>query len=572
MLNKDIKTWFFSILSISSSILAVLVLLLTIYLFGDIAEKHDKSVKNKFENSIVTSIKLYDQLIREKTQLSINGKIKNRFSEVNAYISKGGISKNRELADFCRKNQINISFFDLETGSLIPLASDKNPRNVKVSNWNGYTSLIKQLNNNSEIASRIAWSSKKHIHRIFHMKISDNKEHLISIEDKDISFSVIDEFIKKIMVNSELSDKITNIKLFDSDGYPIHFEAAKVDPDGEIVKLLQTGKIETIAKIKHDSIEHLIPIDQGESEYYRNIRAVKITYSNFNLLTELQNHKLIVITIILIYFFLCGLLARFLSEILVSPIKKLEQEVEISEKTESRINYETFHLTEVRSLSLSFVKLVEKLKSQKKDIENLAKENIRIQEQERKRIAMDLHDSVGQTLSAINIRLSMISTDKNDEITKCRNLVRTASKEISFIYKNLFPNFLFEKGLETSLKECLEWFISEDLKKNIHFDIDHQFTDPQKIGIFRILQEACHNITKHSNATVCNFSLTNQGVNFLHLKIENNGIKKDGLNTEDLGYGLKNMKLRCEQIHGRMQQSLKDEWFTLDFYFPKTIT
>ncbi|MFK7827791.1 MAG: sensor histidine kinase [Oligoflexales bacterium] len=169
-----------------------------------------------------------------------------------------------------------------------------------------------------------------------------------------------------------------------------------------------------------------------------------------------------------------------------------------------------------------------------------------------------------------NIRLSMIPAKDDEEVKVCRKLVRTASKEISFIYKNLYPNFLFEKGLETSLKECLEWFISKDLKKNIYFDVEHEFQDAQKIGIFRILQEACHNISKHSEATECNFSLRDVGINTLHLKIENNGLKKGRMKNNLLGYGLKNMKLRCGQIHGRMQQSYKDQWFSLDFYFPKS--
>ncbi|MFK7822864.1 MAG: histidine kinase [Oligoflexales bacterium] len=274
-----------------------------------------------------------------------------------------------------------------------------------MNDWNGYTSLIKQLQNSDKVASRIAWSSKFHTHRIFHMKISDQKNYLISVEDKETSFSVIDEFIKELMVENLQSENISNIKLFDSDGYPIHFEAAKVSPDQEIVQLLQKNKPVLEEKSAHGIIEHLIPIDQESSEYYRNIRAIKITYDKFDLLIGLKDHKIVVITVIAIYLLLCGILAKFLSGVLVRPIKTLQREVEKCEENESRINYEIFHLNEVKSLAKSFVNLVEKLKTQKKDIENLAKENIRIQEQERQRIAMDLHDSVGQTLSAINITL-----------------------------------------------------------------------------------------------------------------------------------------------------------------------
>ncbi|MFK7822865.1 MAG: hypothetical protein AB8G05_01810 [Oligoflexales bacterium] len=129
--SRNIKTWFFSLLSISSSILAIFILLLSIYFFVEIAEKHDGLVRKKFEDSIVMSIKLYDQLIKEKTNSSINGQLNNSFEKINELLRFSGVTDNSKLLKYAKNNSLKVTFFDLKTGAMIPLSSKKNLKKLE---------------------------------------------------------------------------------------------------------------------------------------------------------------------------------------------------------------------------------------------------------------------------------------------------------------------------------------------------------------------------------------------------------------------------------------------------------
>jgi signal transduction histidine kinase len=129
---------------------------------------------------------------------------------------------------------------------------------------------------------------------------------------------------------------------------------------------------------------------------------------------------------------------------------------------------------------------------------------IAILENERKRMAYDLHDSLGPMLSSIKLNINSIETNTDDDkviIQKASNHIDDAIKNMRSISYNLLPVTLERKGLFEALREFIEYSSSRS-KLPIQLFIKHQVEIPKEkeIHIFRILQEIIHNSIKHAQA------------------------------------------------------------------------
>lgn len=131
------------------------------------------------------------------------------------------------------------------------------------------------------------------------------------------------------------------------------------------------------------------------------------------------------------------------------------------------------------------------------------------QESERKRIARELHDDTGQTLTAIGLGLRGVSSLVPEDSDKAKNNLRqledmtsTALNEIQRIISNLRPAHLDDLGLAAAIR----WFLNDVRNHtdiNIHFNIageENSVDDAIKITVYRVVQEATTNVLKHANA------------------------------------------------------------------------
>ena len=167
------------------------------------------------------------------------------------------------------------------------------------------------------------------------------------------------------------------------------------------------------------------------------------------------------------------------------------------------------------------------------------------EEQERQRIAQDLHDSIGGMLA--NIRMSITSLDKEKIAILSGKIDKTIS-EMRRISRNLMPETLKNLGLEIALKELCETmthkklfiqFESYNLSKNIPFNT--------QLALYRITQESISNVIKYAQASSIIVQIS-QDSNKLNLTIEDDGI---GFNTSEITYGLglKNIENRAKLIN-----------------------
>ena len=178
---------------------------------------------------------------------------------------------------------------------------------------------------------------------------------------------------------------------------------------------------------------------------------------------------------------------------------------------------------------------------------------IMMQEQERKRIANDLHDSLGPMLSTVKLFMNSISVNNEtdrESLGKASGYIDEAIHNLREISYNLLPSSLDRNSLEMVVNEYISR-MGDRLPVRINFTVTKDTVIPKKteIHLFRIIQEIIHNTIKHSGASVLQISITSQP-DGLYLVSEDNGRGFDAERTRAVseGLGLKSIENRCQML------------------------
>lgn len=180
------------------------------------------------------------------------------------------------------------------------------------------------------------------------------------------------------------------------------------------------------------------------------------------------------------------------------------------------------------------------------------------EENERQRIAKDLHDGVGQIMSAAKMNLSSFENDlqfKDEEqklsFERIISLVDEGCKEVRSVSHQMMPNVLLKSGLGKAVAEFLDKIDQKVLKVNLHTEgLNEHIEATTEIVLYRVLQETVNNVIKHSGASELDISLI-KDADGISATIEDNGRGFDSKNlSEKAGIGLKNMKARVEYLKG----------------------
>lgn len=176
------------------------------------------------------------------------------------------------------------------------------------------------------------------------------------------------------------------------------------------------------------------------------------------------------------------------------------------------------------------------------------------QEQERSRIAKDLHDGLGQTLNAIKINLKLLG-QKDEKIETLSLLIDEAIQESVRISENLLPAKLKDFDLATCLKSLCNGIdrtspvpVSFESLGNVGY-----IEQPQKINFYRIAQEAINNAIKHAQASSISVQLSEEE-DKVQLMIEDDGkgFEKNVSYDQSQHHGLVNMRERAEIMGGKL--------------------
>uniref|UniRef100_UPI00404B49CA tetratricopeptide repeat protein n=1 Tax=Flavobacterium sp. TaxID=239 RepID=UPI00404B49CA len=195
---------------------------------------------------------------------------------------------------------------------------------------------------------------------------------------------------------------------------------------------------------------------------------------------------------------------------------------------------------------------------QTKQRELLTQAVIEAEETERKRIASDLHDGVGQLFSAVKMNLggllNRVEIKKDEDrflAEKTMALVDESCKEVRVISHKMMPNFLLKSGIASDIKSFIEKIDEQTLKISFEsFGFKEQLEFNEEIILYRVIQELINNVIKHAKANELEiFLLKNKQE--IQVKITDNGIGFDYEKAiEKGGLGLKNVLVRIEYLKG----------------------
>lgn len=191
---------------------------------------------------------------------------------------------------------------------------------------------------------------------------------------------------------------------------------------------------------------------------------------------------------------------------------------------------------------------------------------------ERKRLARELHDTIGHALAgmAVGVDACITMIDKNPQLAKAQlkiisKAIRKGMKDVRNSLNKMRPDFLQQYRLKEAIEKMKEE-ISDvtDLKINLNYQIDETgFDNKIEDILFRVIQESITNSIRHGLATVVDIDIYKEN-NLLCLKIKDNG---KGCKAINYGFGLKQMVERVSQIRGDIN-FYSENGFTTEIKIP----
>jgi two-component system, NarL family, sensor kinase len=189
--------------------------------------------------------------------------------------------------------------------------------------------------------------------------------------------------------------------------------------------------------------------------------------------------------------------------------------------------------------------------------------SIRLQEEERQRIAADLHDDAGPLLATARLYLNenLVNLDKTTQLQSIYNAKQIIDDTIQLIRNishSLMPPTLKNFGLESAVNDLFQKISgsgSMNASSRFH-DYRERLQAENELIIFRVIQELVNNILKHSNASFIHLTQNTSGNKFfIRLHHDGRGITQNDfnkLNKSNVGLGLKNIQSRLKVLHGQI--------------------
>lgn len=184
-----------------------------------------------------------------------------------------------------------------------------------------------------------------------------------------------------------------------------------------------------------------------------------------------------------------------------------------------------------------------------------------VQEEERTRIARDLHDDINQSLAAISIRMSSLRHQLPERerpiVTELQDQLLAVSNDIRSISHELHPSILRFTGLASALDAfCNKRNARGSLRLCCSIDCAPRLGEDSELSVFRIVQEALNNVDRHARASVADVRITVHGSDVV-LRVDDDGVgmPSSGSAARAPGLGLISMEERARLLGGSLQVS-----------------
>lgn len=208
----------------------------------------------------------------------------------------------------------------------------------------------------------------------------------------------------------------------------------------------------------------------------------------------------------------------------------------------------------------------EKLSQSEKSLRQLSLHLLRSQDEERRSIGREIHDSLGQYLSVLKLRLESMTVpqDTAGEIDSCVDLLESCVKEVRTVSYLLYPPMLDEMGLRSAVSWYLDGF-SKRSGIETSFQVSEDFGRigrDAELVLFRVLQESLTNVQRHSGSSTAAIRICRSGDSVV-LEVEDQGkglpvalLEQGGQDwMGSIGVGLRGMSERLRQLGGSLDVS-----------------
>ncbi len=270
-------------------------------------------------------------------------------------------------------------------------------------------------------------------------------------------------------------------------------------------------------------------------------------------ISEVWNDTSNLMALALVFFLLVNGIVYWAVSFALKPIEQIRWALLNLEQGNFDTRLPHLDLPELEKIASKFNDMAERLQQTQKNNRQLTKQLINLQEQERKSLARNLHDDLSQSLTVIQIETTAIQGARSlaatnegaSSILKTLSEIRNAMRNI---LRNLRPGSIDELGLQQALMDLIMTWQDHNSSIELRYQLDASLgseTEIIAIAIYRLVQEALTNVTRHSSATQAYLSLNVQDP-WLEVSVSDNGIGFDVGETSS-GFGLIGMQ---ERIHG----------------------
>jgi two-component system, NarL family, sensor histidine kinase UhpB len=288
-----------------------------------------------------------------------------------------------------------------------------------------------------------------------------------------------------------------------------------------------------------------------------------------------------ILIFLLVFIVLANVLVYLTIGKYLAPIDTILSGLSDIEKGNYQLELPHFRLPELDRISQRFNHMAKVLLESKAKNQLLTQRSLEIQEEERRHLAHELHDELGQTITAIKAVAAAVMNDQKPDKERINSSVKTIIEYSDHIYqvaKNMMhrlrPSVLDEFGLVKALQTMIDDWNGrqDDIFCQFSFsDIPSDLSDSLNISLFRIVQESLTNALKHSSASkvfIIMDKTNSSETEYINLKIQDDGV---GLDTEKIttGLGLPGMRERVEMNNGVIEfTSNVDSGFSIDISIP----
>ena len=236
---------------------------------------------------------------------------------------------------------------------------------------------------------------------------------------------------------------------------------------------------------------------------------------------------------------------------------------------------------QVARITAENARLLERLVETERRFHRISRGVLRVQEEERGRISRELHDGIGQSLTALKIQLELVEREAGEEnpalaarIAAARELAEASLAEVREMARLLRPQMLDDLGLAPTLR-----WLARTLEERTGVSVALEFRGgEERVGpgaetlVFRLVQEALTNVVRHAGVNSARVVLEIRPQSIL-LKVEDRGRGFDAVsvlagNEEERGFGVRAMRDRVQSFHGRFRLDSSPEGTVVEAEVP----